>query len=322
MQKKRRSLHPRNIHNDSYDLELLCHSVPELKAHLISTPDGRQSVNFSDQDAVKKLNQALLKTAYGIEIWDIPPGYLCPPVPGRVDYLHYIADLLAAENSGEIPTGRAIRALDIGTGANCIYPIVGNRSYGWQFVGSDIDKVSLDTAKQIVKFNPNLKGKVDCRHQPKPEQIFNGIIRSEEHFDLTLCNPPFHASASEAQSGTQRKLRNLAKGKKGIGKPKGTLNFGGQSNELWCPGGEFAFIRQMIRESVEFSGQCLWFTSLVSRHENLSGLQKVLKKYHANKVQVIEMQQGNKLTRILAWTFQNKKQRAEWREHYWAATNK
>lgn len=39
------------------------------------------------------------------------------------------------------------------------------------------------------------------------------------------------------------------------------LNFGGQQQELWCEGGEVAFITQMIAESQQFGRQVKWFTS-------------------------------------------------------------
>lgn len=78
------------------------------------------SVNFADPLAVKTLNKALLAHFYGVTHWDIPDGFLCPPVPGRADYVHHLADLLADDNGGVVPKQATV--LDIGTGANLIYP--------------------------------------------------------------------------------------------------------------------------------------------------------------------------------------------------------
>jgi 23S rRNA (adenine1618-N6)-methyltransferase len=39
-----------------------------------------------------------------------------PPIPGRADYIHQIADLLATCNKKVVPTGADIRILDIGVG--------------------------------------------------------------------------------------------------------------------------------------------------------------------------------------------------------------
>ena len=69
---------------------------------------GDESVDFANPAAVKALNRALLRQDYGLDYWDIPAGYLCPPIPGRADYVHYLADLLAADRGGGAPRhGRA-----------------------------------------------------------------------------------------------------------------------------------------------------------------------------------------------------------------------
>ncbi|MGY0562929.1 MAG: RlmF-related methyltransferase, partial [Paraglaciecola chathamensis] len=123
-------MHPRNLHRSGYPMAKLCQSYPALRAHLISVKSGQQSIDFANPDSVKALNAALLIHYYGMSMWDIPAGYLCPPVPGRADYIHGIADLLSAENNGKTPTGSKITGLDVGVGANAIYPIIGSQTYG------------------------------------------------------------------------------------------------------------------------------------------------------------------------------------------------
>ncbi len=294
-------LHPRNPHQGRYDLAALTEVVPELASYLRLNPSGEQTIDFSDPAAVLCLNQALLAQTYKVKHWMIPTGYLCPPIPGRADTIHYAADLLAESNSGEVPTGKGVRVLDIGTGANCIYPIIGSQSYGWKFVATDIDPVSVKTARLIVESNPCLNNLVQVVQQQDIGSIFKGIIRQDDHFELTVCNPPFHASLDEAQAGSKRKVRNLSKGKAAKGPAK--LNFGGQQAELWCPGGEVAFITKMIRESVDFATQVGWFSSLVSKGENLWILKKVLGQCGATQVREIQMAQGQKISRLLAWRF-------------------
>ena len=292
-------LHPRNKHRERYNFRELCKSSPELTAFVKRNEYGDESIDFFNPAAVKILNAALLKYFYKIEYWEIPGNYLTPPVPGRADYIHYLADLLSENNRGKIPTGKKIKGLDIGTGANCIYPVIGVAAYGWSFVGTDIDTAAIDAAAKIVALNSVLKGKVDLRLQQNKNHIFSGILTENERFDFTICNPPFHASADEAQAGTIRKLRNLKR--KNV--KRATLNFGGQSNELWCEGGEVQFITNMIRESKQFRDSCLWFTTLVSKESNLTGFYKTLKSVGAAKVKTIPMGQGNKTSRLLAWSF-------------------
>jgi len=297
--KEKLTLHPRNKHRERYDFKELVASFPTLATYVRPNEYQEESIDFFDPEAVKTLNTALLKHHYGVEYWDIPKNYLCPPIPGRADYIHYMADLLAENwTKNNIPTGNKIRCLDIGVGANCVYPLIGNKEYGWSFVGSDIDAVSIASARKTIESN-HLQQQIELRLQLNPNDIFRGVIQSNEFFDVTICNPPFHTSAEEAQAGSARKINNL-KHKK-VNKP--ILNFGGKSNELWCEGGEEKFIGRMILESKEFAHSCRWFTTLVSKESNLRNIYKSLKKVAALEVKTIPMAQGNKVSRIVAWRF-------------------
>lgn len=292
-------MHPRNPHRSRYDFGQLIAACPELAPYVKANPYNGQSIDFADPQSVKMLNKALLKQFYGIAHWDIPANYLCPPIPGRADYIHHMADLLANTRQGIIPTGPSVRVLDIGVGANCIYPIIGHKAYGWHFVGSDIDPVAIRAANQLIAFNPSLKGKVECRLQSSASNIFSNILNPGEVFDLSICNPPFHASALIASEGSDRKTRNLSKGKTS----GAILNFAGQSNELICDGGEAEFVRRMVKQSSEVPHRCKWFSTLISQKPNLPGVYKALKKAGATEVRTIDMAQGHKQSRIVAWTF-------------------
>lgn len=297
-----KTLHPRNFHNNRYDFTTLIKSQDSLKEFVKPNKYGDLSIDFANPDAVIALNKALLLHFYGIKNWEIPKGYLCPPIPGRADYIHHIADLLASNNNGKIPKGKAIKGLDVGVGANCIYPIIGVSIYGWQFLGSDIEKVSIESVLNIINSNEILKENIKVKQQENPSNIFVNIINKDEKYDFTLCNPPFHKSLDEALAGNKRKVQNLTKQKS----TKSALNFGGKNNELWCEGGEITFIKNMIKESLEFSKNCLWFTTLVSKKENLPFIYKALKDIKAVEVKTIEMAHGQKISRIVAWTFLSK----------------
>ena len=311
--KEKSRLHPRNKHRERYDFKLLIESCPELAQYVKLNIYDDESIDFSDPEAVKMLNKALLKHFYGIDYWDIPPGYLCPPIPGRADYVHHLADLLSGRNYGKIPLGLKIKCLDIGVGANCVYPLIGNKEYGWSFIGSDIDPVAVESANRIIELNPFLKERVELRLQNQPNDIFFGIIHPDELIDLTMCNPPFHASLAEARSGTMRKLSNLNREK--TSEP--VLNFGGQNSELWCRGGEEKFVRDMIRQSKFFSTSCFWFSTLVSKQSHLKSVYETLEKAEAAEVKTIPVGQGNKSGRIVAWTFLTREQQEQWRNTRW-----
>jgi hypothetical protein len=163
---------------------------------------GTESIDFANPAAVKALNQALLKKFYDIAHWDIPPGYLCPPIPGRADYIHHVADLLAGEHEVAIPRGPSVAVLDIGIGANCVYPIVGCHDYGWQFVGTDIDVFAGDLpghrrarrnlcAVDLQSALPRLPRRGGGRHPAKAAQPSPDISQSAPQQSYILCKRRF-----------------------------------------------------------------------------------------------------------------------------------
>ena len=316
------NLHPRNLDRFGYNFEQLINVSPELQQfvavneHDIDSSDSeqaKQTIDFSNPEAVKELNRALLIHHYNIQDWDIPQNYLCPPIPGRADYLHYIADLLATTNNGIIPEGELVQGLDIGIGANCIYPIIGNSAYGWSFVGTDIDENALQNCKKIIASNQKLMDPISLQLQTESRFIFKNIITPEDRFAFTICNPPFHSSQDEATKSSLRKVNNLESRVIITKTTKPVLNFGGHNAELWCEGGELGFITQMAYESAKYPMQCLWFTTLVSKKENLSSIYKTLNKVSAVEIKTIDMAQGQKTSRIVAWTFMSPAQQKAWK---------
>ncbi len=289
-------LHPRNKHRGSYDFKLLAISYPTLEQYIIINKYQNESIDFFNPEAVKALNKALLKQYYKIDYWDIPDNYLCPPIPGRADYIHNIADLL---NDSNITNNNQIKCLDIGTGANFIYPIIGIAEYNWNFVGSDIDIASLKSAQKIIDSNTILQNKTELRLQENSLNMFRSVVKETDMIDVSICNPPFHASAKEAQAANLKKLNNL----KNTRNARLELNFGGKSNELWCEGGEEQFIKKMIVESKDFARNIRWFTTLVSKSAYLDTFYHLLEKQKVREYKTIEMGQGNKISRIIAWTY-------------------
>lgn len=278
-------MHPNNIHNSSYDFTVLQKCNPDLSTYVFVNKHQNETIDFSNATAVIALNKAILYHHYNIRNWKLPLGYLCPPIPSRADYIHHLADIV--ENN------RSAKGLDIGVGANCIYPILGSQIYAWNMVGVDISEDSVKIAKQNAT---EALTDIDIRYQDDPSHIFQNAIHKGEYFDFTMCNPPFYSSAQEAEKANLQKNKNLH-----LSESK-TRNFGGHSNELWCNGGEALFIKRMIKQSVSFKDQVGVFTTLVSKSENLPKLIKQLTKLKASH-SIIDMQQGNKKSRILTWRF-------------------
>ncbi|SUG34140.1 putative SAM-dependent methyltransferase [Salmonella enterica subsp. arizonae] len=300
MSAQKPGLHPRNRHQHRYDLAALCQTTPELTSFLTRTPAGEQSVDFANPQAVKALNKALLAHFYAVTHWDIPQGFLCRRCL-VVRIIFTIWRICLAKRQG------VFRCRQIfwmwAWGANCIYPLIGAHEYGWRFTGSEISEAAMSSAQAIIQANTGLSRAIRLRRQKDSTAIFTGIIHKNEYYDATLCNPPFHDSAAAARAGSERKRRNLGQ------KRDDVLNFGGQQQELCCEGGEVTFIKKMIAESQTFRRQVLWFTTLVSRGENLPPLYRALTEVGAVKVVKKEMAQGQKQSRFIAWTFMDDDQR-------------
>jgi len=299
--KSNKNLHPKNKHNSDYNFTELITAYPLLKEFVFVNKYGNETVNFSNPEVVKAINTALLFKYYNLTFWDFPDDNLCPPIPGRVDYIHYLADVLESSK-----ISKPISILDIGTGANCIYPLLGNAEYNWKFVGTDIDKKSLDRAQIILKKN-KLTEAIQLKHQKDSTHIFNGILSETDKFSASMCNPPFYRSQQDAMEANARKLEGL-----GNNNMATSRNFSGKQQELWYKGGEKAFIHTYLYESSMFKTQCFWYSTLVSKKENAESMLSSLKKLGATEIKTIPMHQGNKVTRIVAWTFLSKEEQKEW----------
>ncbi|MDB4297789.1 23S rRNA (adenine(1618)-N(6))-methyltransferase RlmF [Flavobacteriaceae bacterium] len=280
-------MHPKNPFEESYNFDELITVCPELKEHVFTNEYNNKTIPFADKNAVKALNKALLKKHYNLNFWDIPDDNLCPPIPGRLDYLLHVAELFDKEE---------LSLLDIGTGANLIYPILGTLHFNWKCTASEVDKTSFNNAQNILAKNTNLNT-VSLRHQQFKNSILEYIIAPNEFYDVVVCNPPFFKNSHDAAAKNQRKVKNLKL------EANDSLNFGGKSNELWYKGGEEAFVKKMATESVLFKDQVTWFTSLVSQKENLKNIKRAINKTKPTEVKIVDMEQGNKKSRFIAWRF-------------------
>ena len=281
-------MHPRNRYRTKHDFPALVAQEPRLTDHLLTKPTGEPTLDFGNRRALLLLNRTLLRRDYGLRHWDLPEGHLIPPIPGRLDYIHTLADLIGSAEPSRI--------LDIGTGASLIYPILGALEYGWQFVGTDISQRAVKVAGAIAGMNPQLKKRITVRLQRDPQMIFGGVITERDLFAATMCNPPFYESREAAIAAARKKWDKL-------GRDDAGLNFGGSDSELWTPGGEWQFLLRMIRESPAYAAQVGWFTTLVSKGGYLKSARDHLERLRAAEVKVLPMHQGNKKSRILAWRF-------------------
>lgn len=288
-------------HTNNYNFEVLIDNYPKLQPFVFKNKYGNLTINFSESKAVRALNTAILNTNYGINYWQFDDNNLTPPIPSRAAYIHLLKDLLLSSN-----LDGNIKVLDIGTGANCIYPLLGQSIYNWQFVGSDINKSSIKQAEKIIAKN-KLEDEVSIRFQSNPNQIFQGILTKTDIFTLTMCNPPFYKDETEANSATLKKLKGLNQDTNSINR-----NFSGISNELWYKGGEKAFLHNYLYESSLFKNKCFWYTTLVANKDNIKSMYASLDKLGAKIIKTLPINIGQKKSRVVAWTFINEDQQKQW----------
>lgn len=286
-------MHPDNPFEKEYNFNGLIQSHPKLSEFIIVGKSDRKSIDFGDSKAIIALNTALLKRTFDVN-WELKPGHLCPALPGRLDYLIHVKDLLDA------PSKKPITMLDIGTGASLIYPLLATAAFDWNCTASEVDIDSIEFAKKLLLLNPNLKT-TTLRNQRFKSKIFHHVMEENDYFDLVVCNPPFYKTQSEAEQRNIRKNKNLHNNE------SISHNFGGHSNELWYKGGEEAFIKTMASESASYGSQVGWFTCLISNSEHVKILKRYVRKANPTELRVVEMEQGNKKSRFIAWTFKTPK---------------
>ncbi len=309
---KKKQHHERSRMSDRYDIDALITALPELKEYVINGPKGL-TIDFASAKAVRVLNQALMAYHYRLKYWEIPKSYLIPPIPGRLDYIHHLADFLAKDNKGIIPKGNKLIGLDIGSGSTAIYSVLANLEYGWMMKGSEIDKEALDSSMKILRSNRPLSKYIKLVHQPNSANFFRDVIGKDEHFDFTICNPPYYKDEAEALAANIRKTQNLSKSKsKSVNK-----NFGGVNTEIVYPGGEKAFLISMIQQSRPFGNNVLWFTALVSSQTLLNVVKSKFADVKTTANEIIDVSHGNKKSRIICWTFLTEAQRKNWIRIKW-----
>ncbi|WCO02838.1 23S rRNA (adenine(1618)-N(6))-methyltransferase RlmF [Psychroserpens ponticola] len=294
-------MHKNNKHSKDYNFKELIANFPQLAEFVFESKYAKNTIDFANPKAVKYLNSALLKTHYGIDYWKFPDENLCPPIPGRVEYVHLLNDLLKASG-----LKKDITVFDIGTGATCIYPLLGHKEYNWNFIASEIDKKALENAKLIVEKN-SLSKHIELRFQDDPQSILNGVLLPSEHISAVLCNPPFYKNEAEANENTLLK-------QKGLGKQtdKVARNFSGTAKELWYPGGEKAFVHNYLYQSSLLKTNCFWYTCLVSKTQHVLSMEASLKKLGVTDFKILQLSLGNKISRVVAWTFLTEDEQKEW----------
>ncbi|KAK3421064.1 hypothetical protein EUGRSUZ_G01768 [Eucalyptus grandis] len=334
-QQPRPAIHPRNKYSENPpDFALLASLYPSFNPFVSYGRDARPRIDWTDFNATRELTRVLLLHDHGLHWW-IPDGQLCPTVPNRSNYIHWIEDLLSSEIIPKINNNADnIRGFDIGTGANCIYPLLGASLLGWSFVGTDMMDVALEWAERNVKTNPQISELIEIR---KVNTYMDAVLGEDSSKEDLQCygsktNPSNSIGSESAPVPSSRRddavEENSYSGPPilfGVVRDGETFDFcmcnppffesmeeaglnpktscGGTPQEMVCPGGEKAFITRIIEDSVRLKQSFRWYTSMVGRKSNLKSLIAKLREVGVTIVKTTEFVQGQTCRWGIAWSF-------------------
>ena len=273
--------------NNPPNFEELSNQFHEFKQYVYKTKSGNYSINWNDAKAVLTLNKCLLKKDFNVDYYDVPSNFLIPTIPSRLNYLLFLKKLLMIF---DLENTEQITVIDIGTGANIIYPLLGCSKYHWNFIASDTNTEAIENAKKIIK-NNNLENQIIIKHQNDPMKIFEGIIDANEYnerdFVFSMCNPPFYDSETELKFENNKK--------------DNEFNF----SEVYYKGGEFQFIMNIIQESEIFKKNIFIFTSLMGKKTTFKKIKRIFtqntEKFPFFKHETLI--QGNNVRWVVAWSY-------------------
>ncbi|XP_067866637.1 RNA N6-adenosine-methyltransferase mettl16 [Heterodontus francisci] len=284
-----KSMHPRNRYKDQPpDFTYLASKYTEFQQHIHTSLTGKVSLNFKDPEAVRALTCTLLKEDFGLTI-DIPLERLIPTVPLRLNYIHWVEDLIG---SGPDKT-KLIRGIDIGTGASCIYPLLGATMNGWFFLATEVDDMCFNYAKKNVEQN-HLSDLIKVVKVPQKTLLMDALKEeSEIVYDFCMCNPPFFANQLEAKGVNSRNPSRP---------PPSSVNTGGIT-EIMAEGGELEFVKRIIHDSLQLKKRLRWYSCMLGKKCSLAPLKEELRQQEVPKVTHTEFCQGRTMRWALAWSF-------------------
>ncbi|RHY63129.1 hypothetical protein DYB30_002127, partial [Aphanomyces astaci] len=238
-----------------------------------------------------ELTRALLHRDFGITTWHVPLNRLCPPLPNRLNYIHWIEDLILFSQSSYVSTEDApIWGVDIGTGASVIYPLLGHSLNQWRFLATDVDAESIEYAAANLRSNHlehviHLETVADGHDAAiLPTASIQRRCRHDGPVLFTMCNPPFFDSIDQADTNPRTACT-------------------GSASEMTTPGGEVAFVTRMIQDSLLLTSQVRWYTSLIGRKSSLRPLLAILRSHGIPNMRTTEFLQGRTTRWGLAWSF-------------------
>lgn len=104
-------MHPRNMYKTPPSFKDLALKNEEFRQHAKIEISGKVTIDFKSADALRALTRGLLKVDWGLDVV-LPPEYLVPTLPLRLNYILWLEDLVAALKLDD--AGSPVYGIDIG----------------------------------------------------------------------------------------------------------------------------------------------------------------------------------------------------------------
>ncbi|OLN81080.1 putative methyltransferase-like protein C27D7.08c [Colletotrichum chlorophyti] len=273
----------RNLYSQEPDFDKLGREDPAFGTML-----KRGNLDFNNPAAVMQLTKTLLMADFGVQI-ELPDDRLCPPVPNRHNYILWLKGLVDTTSYDD--PDRKVLGLDIGTGASCIYPLLGCTQRRWSFFATDVDPKSLTYAKKNVELN-HLQNRISIVPRNPKDALIPLEDIGAETLSFVMTNPPFYASENDLLDSARQKSR-----------PPLTACTGAPV-EMVTEGGEVSFVSRILDESLKLRDRVQWYTSMFGKQSSLEEFVTKLREQKIDNYAVTEFIQGNKTRRwAIAWSF-------------------
>ena len=297
----------------------------------------RATIDFSNPVACRELTKVLLLHDFHIS-WNIPDGVLVPTLTNRINYLEWLQDLFTLEGPRDLSIKPTV--LDVGCGANLIYPLLGSAILKWYFVGVDVSKTAIEWAEKNRIANPELAELIEIRQVPPTKQqieFFSKNVKTVEGL-LARTEPPSSANEFHDNFPVKRNQTDKEQGIISVAlKPNESVTFtmcnppffesleeagsnpatayGGSHLEMAYPGGELEFVRNMVKDSKTIWNRVHWFTTMVGKKSTMKKIRSELYDLTGDTwkdiiVRSTEFVQGKTMRWGLAWSFTASKETA------------
>ena len=271
------------------DFLTLIKEFPELKKYILKqNEDNEEEFQFdwSNNELSLLMDKSILNYYFNIKYYDIPKGFLIPPIPSRINYINLINSIIA-KLIKDINIKNII-GIDIGTGANIIYPILGYSIYKWKFICTEINKEAYNNAKLILQKN-NLENNINIIKQNNKDNIFISILNRENKYLFSMCNPPYYNYENEIKLEDKKR--------------DNEYNF----DEIYYKNGEYGFFQRYFEESICYKNNVFLYTILIGKKINAENIYDKLSSY-SDIIKIYNMQKiltGNNVRYIIYWSFFN-----------------